>query len=40
MNNELVNEPPKQTKDGFICFLELENHMAFPQENHVTNILH
>jgi hypothetical protein len=33
-------EPPKQPKDGFIYFLELKNHMAFPQEAHVTVILH
>jgi hypothetical protein len=30
-NNERY-EPPKHSKDGFIYFMELKNHMAFPQE--------
>jgi hypothetical protein len=34
-NNEEC-EPPKHPKDGFIYFLELKNHMAFPQEDHAT----
>ena len=31
---------PKQNKDGFIYFLELENHMTFTEYAHVIDILH
>jgi len=33
-------ETPKQPKYGFIYFLELKNHINFPQESHVAIIIH